>query len=37
MVIRPIDASAWRPAAEALWQREGRAIGASEWLKAILA
>ena len=37
MVIRPIDARAWRPAAEALWQREGRAIGASEWLKAILA
>src|SRR5688572_26429252 len=32
MTIRPIDARAWRPAAEALWQREARAIGASAWL-----
>src|SRR5688572_23449503 len=32
MTIRPIDARAWLPAAEALWQREARAIGASAWL-----
>ena len=37
MRIRDIDARAWRPAAEALWQREARALGATAWLEAILA
>lgn len=37
MTIRAIDASAWRPGAEALWQREARALGASDWLRDILA
>jgi tripartite ATP-independent transporter DctP family solute receptor len=37
MTIRDIDATAWRPAAEALWQREARALGAADWLEAILA
>jgi tripartite ATP-independent transporter DctP family solute receptor len=37
MRIRDIDASAWRPAAEALWQREARVLDAMPWLEAILA
>jgi TRAP-type transport system periplasmic protein len=37
MTIRDIDASAWRPAAEALWRREANALGAADWLDAILA
>ena len=37
MRIRDIDTRAWRPAAEALWQREARALGATPWLEAILA
>jgi len=37
MTIREIDASGWHPAAEALWQREARALGAESWLEAILA
>ena len=37
MVIRDIDARAWRPAAEALWQREARALDAAPWLAAVLA
>jgi len=37
MRIRDIDTRAWRPAAEALWQREARALGAMSWLEAILA
>jgi TRAP-type transport system periplasmic protein len=37
MTIRDIDASAWRPGAEALWQREARALGAVPWLEAVLA
>ena len=37
MTIREIDARPWRPAAEALWRREARALGAESWLEAILA
>jgi tripartite ATP-independent transporter DctP family solute receptor len=37
MKIRDIDARAWRPAAEALWQREARALDAMPWLEAIRA
>lgn len=37
MTIRDIDAQAWRPAAEALWQREARALDAAPWLAAVLA
>jgi TRAP-type C4-dicarboxylate transport system substrate-binding protein len=37
MTIRDIDATAWRPAAEALWRREAIALGAADWLDAILA
>jgi tripartite ATP-independent transporter DctP family solute receptor len=37
MAIRDIDARPWRPAAEALWQREARALDAVPWLEAVLA
>ena len=37
MTIREIDARPWHPAAEALWRREARALGAEAWLEAILA
>ena len=37
MTIRDIDGRAWRPAAEALWQREARALDAVSWLEAVLA
>jgi tripartite ATP-independent transporter DctP family solute receptor len=37
MAIRDIDASAWRPAAEALWHREAAALDARGWLEAALA
>jgi tripartite ATP-independent transporter DctP family solute receptor len=37
MTIRDIDAHTWRPAAEALWQREARALDAVPWLEAVLA
>jgi tripartite ATP-independent transporter DctP family solute receptor len=37
MTIREIDARPWHPAAEALWQREARALGAGAWLEDILA
>jgi len=37
MTIREIDGRVWRPAAEALWQREARALDAVPWLEAVLA
>jgi tripartite ATP-independent transporter DctP family solute receptor len=37
MVVRDIDVRAWRPAAEALWHREARALDAAAWLEAALA
>ena len=37
MTVRDIDVRAWRPAAEALWQREARALDARPWLEAALA
>jgi TRAP-type C4-dicarboxylate transport system substrate-binding protein len=37
MTIRDIDGHAWRPAAEALWHREARALDAVPWLEAVLA
>jgi TRAP-type C4-dicarboxylate transport system substrate-binding protein len=36
MMIRDIDASVLRPAAERLWQREAQALGVAPWLGAIL-
>lgn len=37
MIVRDIDVRPWRPAAEALWQREARALDAVAWLEAALA
>jgi tripartite ATP-independent transporter DctP family solute receptor len=37
MLVRDIDVRPWRPAAEALWQREARALDAVAWLEAALA
>jgi tripartite ATP-independent transporter DctP family solute receptor len=36
MTIHDIDAAAWRPAAEALWHREARALDVEPWLGTIL-
>jgi tripartite ATP-independent transporter DctP family solute receptor len=35
MTIRAIDGSAFRPAAERLWEAEARALGVTSWLEAI--
>ena len=37
MTIRDIDARAWRPAAEALWQRRRARSAPTAWLEAIRA
>jgi hypothetical protein len=37
MTIRDIDARAFQPAAERLWETEGRALGVARWLEAIRA
>jgi tripartite ATP-independent transporter DctP family solute receptor len=37
MIVRDIDVRPWRSAAEALWQREARALDAAAWLEAALA
>jgi tripartite ATP-independent transporter DctP family solute receptor len=37
LTIREIDARPWHEAAEAMWRREARALGADAWLEDILA